>query len=65
MLNLPAGDGTDIVGTQGTGDRILNITKLIEKIEIHSTNLTESASKIKEEIIKAVLSAVNDSLNYS
>jgi len=59
-----SGDSKDIVGDTGTGgNRYLNITKLIEKIEINTTNLTEGASKIKEEIIKVVLAAVNDSYN--
>lgn len=39
---------------------IINITKLIESLNLSTTNLTESASKIKEEVAKALLEAVND-----
>lgn len=39
---------------------VINITKLIEELSIQTTNLTDSASKIKEEVAKALLEAVND-----
>jgi TP901 family phage tail tape measure protein len=50
----------DIQDNKSGGDRILNIDKLVEKIEIHTTNLSESTAKIKDEIIKVVMAAVND-----
>lgn len=39
---------------------VINITKLVESLNLSTTNLTESASKIKEEVAKALLEAVND-----
>lgn len=38
----------------------INIDSLVKELTVQTTNLTESASKIKEEITKALLSAVND-----
>lgn len=39
---------------------VINITKLVEQLTLQTTNLTEGASKIKEEVAKALLEAVND-----
>lgn len=39
---------------------VINITKLIEQMTLQTTNLTEGANKIKEEVAKALLEAVND-----
>lgn len=39
---------------------VINITKLIEELNIQTTNLTDSAVRIKEEVAKALLEAVND-----
>ncbi len=39
---------------------VINITKLIEDMTISTTNLKESATKIREEVAKALLEAVND-----
>jgi tape measure domain-containing protein len=51
-------------GTEVTGNRPQNlnihIEKLIETQEIHSTNLKESTDKIKSEVSKVLLEAVND-----
>lgn len=56
-------DGT-VSGDNNNRNMIINMKNLIEKIEISSTNLKESTSQIKEEVLKAVLSAIND-LNYA
>ena len=44
---------------------VINITKLVESLNLSTTNLTESASKIKEEVAKALLEAVNDVNNLA
>jgi hypothetical protein len=51
--------GTEISGTKPQSI-VINITKLIESQNIHTTNLKESASVIKDEVRKALLEAVND-----
>jgi tape measure domain-containing protein len=62
----PAPTGTP-QSTQGkaTGQRVLNIKidigRLVEKIEINTTNLMESTAKVKEMVQQALLSAINDS----
>lgn len=38
----------------------ITIGKLVEKLDINTTNLTEGSAKVKEEITKALLMAVND-----
>lgn len=51
-------------GTEVTGNRpqslTINITKLVEELNVQTTNLTEGAAKIKELVSKALLEAVND-----
>lgn len=39
---------------------VINITKLVEQLTLQTTNLTEGAAKIREEVAKALLEAVND-----
>jgi hypothetical protein len=39
---------------------VINITKLVEQLYVQTTNLTEGAAKIREEVAKALLEAVND-----
>lgn len=39
----------------------INIDKLIEKFNISTSNLSESSSVVKEQIVKAMIEAVNDS----
>lgn len=51
--------GTEISGTKPQS-LVINITKLVESLNINTTNLKDSASKIKEEVSKALLEAVND-----
>lgn len=54
-----SGEGT------GSGKNVyININKLVESITIQSSNLADSASRIKEEVARALLSAVND-YNYA
>ena len=51
-------------GTEVTGQRpqalTINITKLVESLNVNSTNITEGTAKIKELVSKAILEAVND-----
>ncbi len=51
-------------GSGGGGGGVKNISikidRLIDKFEIHTTNLNESASRIKEVVMQALTSAVND-----
>ena len=53
-----------IGGKTGTSDKVKNITihieRLVDKFEIHTTNLTEAASSAKDVISEALLDAVND-----
>jgi hypothetical protein len=51
--------GTEISGTKPQSI-IINITKLVESLNINTTNLKDSANRIKEEVSKALLEAVND-----
>lgn len=53
------GSGTEISGTKPQS-LIINITKLVESLNISTTNMKESADRIKEEVSKALLEAVND-----
>lgn len=53
------GSSTEISGAKPQSITI-NITKLVEQLTLQTTNLTEGASKIKEEVAKALLEAVND-----
>lgn len=55
---------TKVGGTEISGNRpqnmYINITKLVETLNINTTNLKESAGRIKEEVAKALLETVND-----
>jgi tape measure domain-containing protein len=53
------GSSTEISGAKPQSI-IINITKLVEELSIQTTNLSDSASKIREEVAKALLEAVND-----
>lgn len=59
---------SSIGGTADKTDKIKNINvtieKLIDKFEIHTTNLHEDTSKIKEMVAEALTGAVND-VNYA
>lgn len=62
----PTGDSLGIVGggkSDGSG-KIRNITvnvdKLVERFEIHTTNLSEDLGKVKEMVGETLLSALND-----
>lgn len=48
-----------VEGTRMTNLNI-SIEKLIEKFEINTTNVSESVERIREEVSKALLEAVND-----
>lgn len=57
-----------IGGSADKADKIKNINvsieKLIDKFEIHTTNLHEDVSKVKEMVAEALVGAVND-VNYA
>lgn len=57
-----------IAGAQDKTDKIKNITvtidRLIDKFEIHTTNLHEDMSKVKQMVAEALTGAVND-VNYA
>lgn len=59
---------SSIGGAADKADKIKNINvtieKLIDKFEIHTTNLHEDTSKIKEMVAEALTGAVND-VNYA
>lgn len=75
VITPDAGGGgsisTGLSGIGGSADKAdkvknINITieKLIDKFEIHTTNLHEDASKVKEMVAEALTGAVND-VNYA
>lgn len=57
-----------IGGSADKADKIKNITvtieKLVEKFEIHTTNLHEDTARVKDMVAEALVGAVND-LNYA
>lgn len=55
----PKGTGTATSGQKVTTINI-DINKLIEKFEVHTTNMTESAEKIKEMVTRVLINSVND-----
>jgi tape measure domain-containing protein len=71
MLNAPSGGGGTGSGKSGSNESAavvgkapknvtVNIGKLVEKLEVHTTNLQGDASKVKDELIRLLLTAVND-----
>lgn len=56
--NTGSGGGSD------SGGKIKNVSihvdKLVERLEIHTTNLQESAERVKDVVAQALLSALND-----
>lgn len=54
------GTSTSIVETKGHQNFNIDIGNLIERLEINTTNLKDSAASIKEEVTKALIGAVND-----
>lgn len=76
VVVTPEGDGggsitnglAGIGGSSDKADKIRNINvtidKLIDKFEIHTTNLHEDISKVKEMVAEALTGAVND-VNYA
>lgn len=53
------GTGTEVTGQRPQSINI-NITKLVEELNIQTTNITEGTAKMKELVSKALLEAVND-----
>lgn len=51
-------------GGSDSGDKIKNVSihvdKLVERLEIHTANLQESAERVKDVVAQALLSALND-----
>ncbi|MEG1673215.1 MAG: phage tail tape measure protein [Alistipes sp.] len=74
IVATDAGGGSISTGLSGIGgsadkaDKIKNINitieKLIDKFEIHTTNLHEDVSKVKDMVAEALTGAVND-VNYA
>lgn len=61
--NTKLGTGTDIM-TARPQSLVININELVHDLKVMSTTVNEGAMKIKEEIAKALLEAVND-VNYA
>jgi hypothetical protein len=57
---LDLGTPSSSVKGQGIQNLTINIDKLVEALNITASNISESTLKIKEEVAKALLSAVND-----
>ena len=53
------GTGTEVTGQRPQAINI-SINKLVESLNVNSTNITEGTAKIKELVSKAILEAVND-----
>ncbi len=53
------GTGTEVTG-QRPQSLTINITKLVESLNVQTTNMTEGTAKIKEMVSKALIEAVND-----
>lgn len=53
------GTGTEVTGQRPQAINI-SINKLVESLNVNSTNVTEGTAKIKELVSKALLEAVND-----
>ena len=53
------GTGTEVTGQRPQAINI-SINKLVEELNVQTTNLTEGTAKIKELVSKAILEAVND-----
>lgn len=60
--NMAEGIGAGISEVKSSAPKVfnINIDSLIKELSISTTNLSESSSKVKEELTKALLSAVND-----
>jgi len=54
------GAGISEVRSTAPKNFYINIGKLVEELNINTTNLTEGSAKIKEEVTKLLLTAVND-----
>lgn len=61
--NTKLGTGTDIMSARPQS-LVININELVHDLKLMSTTVNEGAMKIKEEIAKALLEAVND-VNYA
>lgn len=70
-VTSPTAGTTDVTGGKGTtstassgADKIRNITvnieRLVDKFEVHTATLTESAERVKETVTEVLLSALND-----
>ena len=54
------GTSTSAVESKGVQNFNINIQKLVETIELNTTNLKDSGQAIKDEVAKALIEAVND-----
>lgn len=58
-----AGLGSGSGGDSGTGkirNVTINIEKLVERIELHTSTLTESTERIREQVAETLMGALND-----
>lgn len=60
---MPKGDlnaGISDIKSAAPKNFTINIDKLIENLQFNTTNLSESTSKIRDEVVKVIFQAVND-----
>lgn len=55
-----SGTSTTAVESKGVQNFNINIQKLVEQISLQTTNITESATEIKQAVAQALIEAVND-----
>jgi hypothetical protein len=62
--NVTGSKGSTGSKAAGSADKIRNITvnieRLVDKFEVHTATLTESAERVKETVTEVLLSALND-----
>ena len=59
----PKGDlkaGISDIKSSAPKNFTINIDKLIENLQFNTTNLSESTTKIRDEVVKVLFQAVND-----
>jgi tape measure domain-containing protein len=67
-FSKPGGEGSDTadgINKNGVRNIYINITKLVEKLEVHTVNMREGAEEIRELITEQFLRVVNSANNIS
>jgi Tape measure protein len=67
-FSKPGGEGSDTadgISKNGVRNIYINITKLVEKLEVHTVNMKEGAEEIREMITEQFLRVVNSANNIS